>query len=159
MQIDRKDHFILDALQKDCRLSNSELAQSVGMSASSCWRRVRALEEAGAITRYGAHVDPEKIGLGFHAIVHVQLTRHNPDKLTEFLAAINARTEIQECFATTGQLDYHMRVLCVDIAAYNRFLEDFLFLQPGVQSVQTNVVLRAIKEAGIVTVAGSSPGA
>jgi len=148
--LEERDRLILEALQRDCRLSNAELAQMVGMSPSSCWRRVRALEDAGVISRYGAVVDPSRVGLGFQAIVHVQLTRHVPDRLKEFIAAVRDRPEVQECFATTGQPDYHMRVLCPDLTAYNRFLEEFLFRLPGVQSVQTNVVLREIKSTGIV---------
>ena len=151
MQLNERDRLILEALQRDCRLSHAELAHRAGMSVSSCWRRVRALEEAGAISRYGAVVEPARVGLRFHAVVHVQLTRHDPDQQKGFIAAIRARPEVQECFATTGQPDYHMRVLCRDLEAYNRFLEDFLFRQPGVQSVQTHVVLREIKSGGIVT--------
>ena len=115
------------------------------MSASSCWRRVRALEEGNVIERYGAVINPENIGLTFQAIVHVQLTRHDPDNNSEFNRAINMRPEVQECYATTGQADYHLRVLCEDLNAYNLFLEDFLFRHPAVQSAQTNVVLREVK--------------
>ncbi|MFQ5437492.1 MAG: Lrp/AsnC family transcriptional regulator [Paracoccaceae bacterium] len=148
--LEEKDHRILDLIQKDCRLSNSELAASVGMSASACWRRVRMLEESGVIQRYGAVVDPARVGLGFHAIVHVHLTRHDANRLDDLISAILSRDEVQDCYATTGQPDYHIRVLCADLAAYARFLEDFLFRLPGVQSVQTNVVLKEIKRAGIV---------
>lgn len=145
MEIDARDRRLLALLQTDSRVSNADLAAAAGMSASACWRRVRAFEEAGIITRFGAHVDPALVGLGFQAIVHVQLTRHDPDRLAEFIHAINGRSEVIDCYATTGQADYHLRVLCRDIAAYNAFLEEFLFRLPAVQSAQTNVVLREIK--------------
>lgn len=145
MEIDTRDRRLLALLQTDSRVSNADLAAAAGMSASACWRRVRAFEEAGIITRFGAYVDPALVGLGFQAIVHVQLTRHDPDRLAEFIHAINGRSEVIDCYATTGQADYHLRVLCRDITAYNAFLEEFLFRLPAVQSAQTNVVLREIK--------------
>jgi len=147
MQLDDQDRRLLALLQTDCRLSNADLAEAVGMSTSACWRRVRAFEEAGIVTRYGAHVDAARLGLGFQAIVHVQLTRHDPARLKEFIEAVQGRDEVLDCYATTGQADYHLRVLCRDIAAYNGFLEDFLFRLPALQSAQTNVVLREIKRA------------
>lgn len=151
MQIDDRDQRILTLLQKDCRLSNAELADYVGMSASALWRRVRSLEDAGIIERYGAQVNPARMGLEFQAIVHVQLTRHDHEGPEAFIAAVQNRAEVQECYATTGQSDYHLRVLCRDLTAFNRFLEEFLFRQPAVASAQTNVVLRTVKRSGPVT--------
>lgn len=145
MLLDERDRRILTMLQKDSRISNADLAEAVGMSASALWRRVRSLEEAGIIERYGAVVNPTAMGLSFEAIVHVHLTRHDPEKIVEFIRAIEFSREVQDCYATTGQADYHLRVLCADLAAYNSFLEDFLFRLPAVASAQTNVVLRPIK--------------
>ena len=150
MELDDKDRRILAMLQGDCRLSNADLAEKVGMSTSALWRRVRSLEEAGVIERYGAVVDPARMGLGFHAIVHVHLTRHDRDRVGGFIRAVRGRPEVQECYATTGQSDYHLRVLCRDLEAYNAILEEFLFRQPAVESAQTNLVLRTIKRAGPV---------
>ena len=145
MKLDDRDRRILTLLQEDSRISNADLAETVGMSPSALWRRVRALEEAGVIERYGAVVNAAAMGLGFHAMVHVQLTRHDPEKLKEFILAVENNSLVQECFATTGQSDYHLRVLAPDLEAYNRFLEEFLFRLPAVASAQTNVVLRTIK--------------
>jgi DNA-binding Lrp family transcriptional regulator len=145
MILDDRDLRILTLLQQDARLSNADLAERVGMSASALWRRVRAFEEAGIITRYGAIISPAKLGLGFQAIVHVHLTRHDPEKIVEFIEAVERNDRIQDCYATTGQADYHLRVLTRDLESYNRFLEEFLFRLPAVASAQTNVVLRSIK--------------
>lgn len=150
MKLDARDRKLLTLLQSDCRISNADLADQVGLSASSCWRRIRAFEDCGLIERYGAKLDPDKLGLGFMAIVHVQLTRHDPDKLQEFIRVIEQKPEVQDCYATTGQADYHLRVLMPDIAAYNAFLEDVLFRLPAVASAQTNVVLRRLKQADII---------
>lgn len=150
MAWDDRDRQLLLLLQSDCRLSNADLAERVGLSASVCWRRVRAFEDAGVIERYRADVSAAKVGLNFQAIVHVQLTRHNPQHLSGFMAAIAQRSEVLDCYATTGKADYHLRVLCRDIDQYNRFLEDFLFCLPAVESAQTNVVLREIKRSATI---------
>jgi Lrp/AsnC family leucine-responsive transcriptional regulator len=144
--LDDRDRRLLTLLQRDSRTPTAQLAEAAGMSASACWRRVRAYEEAGLITGYGIRLNPDRAGLGFHAVVHVQLTRHEPAHLAGFIRAVQGRDEVLECFATTGQSDYHLRVMCPDIAAYNRFLEEFLFRLPAVQSAQTNVVLRVVKQ-------------
>ncbi len=154
MKLDPRDNRILIHLQKDCRISNADLADELGMSPSALWRRVRALEDAGVIERYGAVVAPDKLGLRFEAIVHVHLTRHDPDRIVQFIRAIEANPAVQECYATTGQADYHLRVLTRDLDSYNRFLEAFLFRLPAVASAQTNVVLRSIKRNRPVTLDG-----
>ena len=145
MTLDSRDHALLRHLQADSRISNADLADKVGMSASACWRRVRSLEEAGVIDRYGAVLNPRAAGLTFQAIVHVQLTRHSENDLQAFITGVTARPEVVECYATTGTSDYQMRVLCRDLDAYNAFLDTFLFRLPAVASAQTNVVLREIK--------------
>ena len=144
MKLSKKDRTLLSFLQQDCRKSNADLARDVGMSASACWRRIKAFEDAGIIKRYGAILQPEKLGYAFEAIVHVQLTRHAPEAMEGFVKGIATRSEIKACYATTGQADYHLIVLCENIESYNRFLEDFLFRLPAVQGAQTNVVLKQL---------------
>ncbi|HEY9021729.1 MAG: Lrp/AsnC family transcriptional regulator [Paracoccaceae bacterium] len=143
--LDAIDQRILQTLQEDSRISNADLAEKAGLSASSCWRRVKALEESGVIRHYTVALDDEKQGLGFGAIVHVHLTRHDPEQLDAFIRAVQNRPEIRACYATTGQADYHLHVVCADIEAYNQFLERVLFRIPAVASAQTNVILRTIK--------------
>ncbi|MBM1555527.1 Lrp/AsnC family transcriptional regulator [Sulfitobacter mediterraneus] len=150
VSMDDIDRKLLTSLQQDSRLPNAQLAEKLNISASSCWRRVKALEEAGIVERYAAIVNPKQMGLRFEAIVHVHLTRHDTEALARFIAAVQRREEVTECYATTGQADYHLRILCRDIDAYNEFLEGFLFVQPAVNSAQTNVVLRRIKANGPV---------
>ena len=143
--MDDTDRRLIVMLQQDSRLPNAQLAERLNISASACWRRVKALEEGGMVERYAAVVNPRGLGLAFEAIVHVHLQRHDTEALERFIAAVLRRDEVIECYATTGQADYHLRVLCADIDAYNLFLERFLFAQAAVKSAQTNVVLRRIK--------------
>ena len=139
------DRRILAELQRDSRISNQDLADAVGVSASACWRRVRALEEAGLIRGYVALVDGEKVGLEFSAILHITLERHEKAHVDQFIHAMSARAEVLDLFATAGEADYHLRVLCADKAAYNRFLDDFLFRLPGIAHVRTNLILKDLK--------------
>lgn len=144
-QLSEQDRRVLRILQSNARISNQELAEQSGMSASACWRRVRALEELGVIRNYAAILDTEKIGRSFHAIVHVMLTRHDHSHVDTFIAEVRRRPEVLDCFAVTGEADYHLRVLCENLDAYNRFLEGFLFRLPGIANVRTNLVLNSIK--------------
>ena len=143
--IDPIDGRLLAHLQQDSRQSNQQLADSVGMSSSACWRRVASLEETGVIARYTAIVDREKAGFSMSAILHVALDRHDEKFVSEFVSRVRKRPEVLECFATTGDADYHLRVVVSDMAAYNRFLDDFMFRIPGLRHVRTNVILKEIK--------------
>lgn len=152
MPLDKHDRALLRELQMDCQITNQALADKVGLSASVCWRRVNALEKSGIIRRYSAIVDGPSAGLGFQAIVYVSLVRHETSRLQDFIAAVTQREEVLECLATTGDADYHLRVICEDQAAYNRLLEDFLFKLPGIAHVKTSLVLKEIKSQAYLPV-------
>lgn len=140
-----KDRHILDELQRDSRLTNQELADKVGMSNSATWRRVKSLEEDGIIDRYVAIVNPRKAGFGLASMVHVSLARHEQSHVDHFIREVLQHPEVLECFATSGEADFHLRVVVEDIDAYNAFLDDFIFKIPGVSQVRSNIVLKEIK--------------
>ncbi len=144
-EIGAPDRVLLRILQSQGRLSNQDLAEAAGMSTSACWRRVKSLEEKGLIERYAALLNAQKCGLKFHAVVYVVMVRHQSGLVQPFIDAVMARPEVLDCFATTGDADYHLRVRCRDQDAYNIFLEDFLFNLEGVANVRTNVILRQLK--------------
>lgn len=148
MDLTDADRRLLRALQEDSRVSNQALAERAGMSASACWRRVRALEDAGLIAGYPAVLDADRCGLAFSAIVHVTMTRHDVSQLSVFIERIAERPEVLECYSTTGEADYHLRVVCRDKEAYNDFLEGFMFRLPGIAHVRTNLILKDIKLHG-----------
>ena len=143
--LEAKDRRILSELQRDSRLTMQELAERVGMSSSACWRRVKSLEEDGVINRYAAIVNPRKAGFGLSSIVHVSLARHERSNVDNFVKQVSRHPEILECFATSGEADFHLRVVVEDIDAYNHFLDDFIFRLPGVSQVRSNIVLKEIK--------------
>jgi len=143
--LNRKDRLILAELQRDSRITTQQLADRVGMSNSATWRRVRSLEEAGVIDRYAAIVDARKAGFDLSAIVHVSLARHEQRNVEHFVREVRKHPEVLECFATSGEADFHLRVVVENIDAYNRFLDEFIFRLPGVSQVRSNIVLKEIK--------------
>lgn len=140
-----KDRLLLRELQKDSRLTMQQLAERVGMSSSACWRRVRNLEESGVIDRYAVIVNPRKAGFSLSSMTVVSLARHERENVENFVREVLRHPEVLECFATSGEADYHLRVVVEDMDAYNRFLDDFIFRLPGVSQVRSNIVLKEIK--------------
>jgi DNA-binding Lrp family transcriptional regulator len=145
VMLDKKDRAILKELQKDSRLTMQQLAAKVGMSSSACWRRVRSLEQAGVIDRYAVLVNPQKAGFSLSSMTLVSLARHEEKNVENFEKEVMRRPEVLECFATSGEADFHLRVVVEDIEAYNRFLDNFIFRLPGVSQVRSNIVLKEIK--------------
>ena len=145
IMLDRRDRRILAELQRDSRLTTQELAERVGMSTSATWRRVRGLEEAGVIERYAAILNAKKSGFGLASMVHVSLARHEQKNVEHFVQEVRKHPEVLECFATSGEADFHLRVVVEDIDAYNVFLDEFIFKLPGVSQVRSNIVLKEIK--------------
>ncbi len=136
---------ILDALQQDGRQSNQALADRVGISTAACWRRVKALEDDGVIQRYAALLSRSRLGLDLCAFVHISLARHVQESTVPFEQAVMERPEVMECFATTGDADFILRVVTTSIEAFDKFLEQFLFGLPQVSQVRSNIALRELK--------------
>ena len=145
VRLDPYERRILIALQANARLTNQELAAHVGLSPSACWRRVKALEESGVILRYAAILDPKKVGFGECVFAHVTLARHEASLSREFAESMRVHPEVMECFYTTGDADILLRVVTPSVSAYDEFLEDFIFMAPGISQVRSNFALRHIK--------------
>ncbi|EED35475.1 AsnC/Lrp-family transcriptional regulator [Luminiphilus syltensis NOR5-1B] len=143
--MDKTDKKILKALQQDGRISNQALADQVGLSPAACWRRVRALEDENLITGYSAHLNREKLNLSLCAFVHISLARHVKESTTSFEEAILQRPEVLECFATTGDADFILRVVTEGIQSLDRFLEECLFALPQIAQVRSHIALRELK--------------
>ncbi|MBL4907511.1 MAG: Lrp/AsnC family transcriptional regulator [Sneathiella sp.] len=145
--IDEIDKKLLRHLQTDSRTTNSQLAAKAGISASSCWRRIKSLEDIGLIQGYSALLNRDIAGFEFSAIVHLSLSRQEENTVQEFVRAVAVRPEILDCYATTGDFDYHLRVVVKNITEYNTFLDEFLFKLPGVAQIRSNIVLKDIKSS------------
>jgi len=145
MEIDRYDRHILELLQLDGRLTNQELAEKIGLSASPCLRRVRALEEAGLIAGYRAILDERKLGLSLMALVHISMDRHTPERFANFEAKISELPQVLECLLITGQdADYQLKVIVRDMDAYQELLLNKITRIEGVTGVHSSFVLRRV---------------
>jgi DNA-binding Lrp family transcriptional regulator len=144
-ELDRYDVAILRELQADARLSNTELAARIGLSAAPTWRRVKWLEQQGYITGYRAEIDRRKIGLGVLAFVRVDAERNNAAATAELEAAIRALPEVVSCHYISGAGTFELHVMCTDLDAYSRWTIQTLFALPNVKDIHTSFSLGEIK--------------
>ena len=142
--MDRFDRLILEALQRDGRISNKQLAQQVHLSESACLRRVRALEEDGMIERYVAMLSQSKAGVPGDVLVHIGLHREEQSELAAFEEAVRNIPEVMECYLMTGEFDYLLRVVVADMADFERIHKDELTRLPGVARVNSSVAIRTV---------------
>ena len=147
MSFDRFDAKILDALQRDGRLSVVDLAESIGLSPTPCARRIKALESEGAIEGYAAVLNPPKVGLAVLAIVQVKLTEHTDETVARFEREIQLMDEVTRCFAMTGSYDFILEVYGKDLDALSNVVLKKLIRVPNVRDMQSSVVLATIKRS------------
>jgi DNA-binding Lrp family transcriptional regulator len=146
--MDRLDRAILRRLQDDGRLSNVELAQQVSLSPSPCLRRVRRLEESGAIRGYHADIDPAAVDRGFEVVVHAELMLKDRATVEAFEDRIARFDEVVECRRMFGIPDYLIRVAVADPAAYETFYMTKLAELPGLARVNSQFTMKTIKPGG-----------
>ncbi len=142
--MDKIDIAILERLQADARISNVDLAEAVGLSASPCARRVAALEEQGVIRRYVSLIDPAAVGLPISVFVQVSLEHQVEAALQKFEKAVSAYPEVMECYLMTGDADYMLRVVVPDLETYQRFLLERLTRVAGVDSIKSSFALNEV---------------
>ena len=145
MQLDNLDRRILDALQRNAKLSNAQLAEEVGLSPSPCLRRVRLLEEAGVIRGYHAELDRSKSGLGLTVFVGVKVERHHDASANAFRAAVIDLPEVISCHVVSGESDFLLQVVLPDLASYEDFLFSTLLKLPGVSDIRSNFAISTVK--------------
>jgi Lrp/AsnC family leucine-responsive transcriptional regulator len=154
--LDAIDRRLLRALQANGRATYDQLAAEVQLSPSAALRRVKRLEEAGAIAGYVAIVPPERVGLGLTAYINVRLEKHSQSHkrhpMDVFKAAVQAWPEVADCVALTGEMDYLLRVVVEDMAHYSRFVMDTLLQHPSVQDCKTSFVMERVKGGGATPV-------
>ncbi len=146
-KLDSIDKQILALLQKRGRMTNAELSKQVGLSAASALERVKKLERGGVIRGYHARLDPAAVGIGLVILVEVTLARHQHDAIVRFIEAVQTVDEIVDCYHITGRADYLLRVVAKDIPSYELFVMETLSALPGVQHIETMMILSAVKES------------
>lgn len=144
-KLDRLDKAILKFIQIDARIPNQELAERVGLSPSSCLRRVKRLEDDGAIQRYVALLSASKIGLGLTVFSRISLVAQDAETVESFSQAMNALPQVVECHIMAGECDALLRVVARDLDDYRRFQMENLNRKNGVQSVKTDIPMQSVK--------------
>lgn len=150
--MDALNRKILSLLQDDGRISTTELAQEVGLSLSSCHRRLKDLEATGAIERYRAVIDPAAVGLSFEAIVFVTMRTTDLEVIAAFETSVANEPSIVEAQRLFGEPDYLLRVLAVDMRAYQELYDTKLGALPGVQRLTSTLVMKQISADRVIPI-------
>jgi DNA-binding Lrp family transcriptional regulator len=145
LETDKIDKIILSELQRDCRLPVAELAAKAGLSASACHRRMKLLEQRGAISGYGANLNGQALGYSIEFFVEVSLTAQTEEAFERFEAAVARVPEILECHLMSGQFDYLLRIAASDAADYERIHRRRVSRLPGIHRIQSSLALRTVK--------------
>ena len=145
MKLDKQDIAILSELQHDATLSSTTLAERVGLSQSPCWRRVNQLEEAGVIQQRVALLARKKLGLEMLVVVNVKLASHGWQSLPKFKQRVVSFPEVLQCFLGMGDIDFILLVATRTVEEYNRFVQGKLAQIPGVQSIDSRIVIEETK--------------
>lgn len=152
-ELDTIDHAILDALQDDGRITNADLAESIGLSASACHRRVRRLESDGVIERYAAMVNRQLVGRGVSVFVEISLESQREDLLDDFEAAVTNVPHVQSCHLMAGNADYLVHVTCADVADYETIHREYIAVLPGVTQVRSSFAIRTVTDTTVLDLA------
>ena len=151
-RLDKVDRRILDLVQREGALSVAEVAARTGLSTTTCWRRIQALEQSGVIKGRVALLDRAALGLDVTIFAHVKLSTQGRDAIAAFAEAIRERPEVLDCYTTMGEWDFMLRVVTRDIKAYEAFYLDHLSKLPNVQSINSSVTVTVIKETTILPI-------
>lgn len=152
--MDSKDRQIIRALQANGRMTNQDLAEKVNLSPSPCLRRLRILEESGAIRGFHADVDAKAYGLPITVFVRIRLERHNEEDVQRFESRIMAIDEVLECHVLTGASDYQLRVVVPDLDAYEDFIRNRVHRIGGIASIDTSFVYGTVKNTSVFPAIG-----
>jgi Lrp/AsnC family transcriptional regulator len=152
IQIDQTDRRILVILQSEPGINASEIGERIGLSQSAVWRRIQSLREEGVIHEQPVKLDREKVGLNTMVFAHVKLTSHGRSNLADFSAAVREYPEVLDCYVVLGNVDFLLRIVTEDIKAYERFFFEKLSQLPGIQEVNSSIVLSDIKHSTILPI-------
>ncbi|MFT6268686.1 MAG: DNA-binding Lrp family transcriptional regulator [Alphaproteobacteria bacterium] len=148
--MDQTDRNIIRALQKNARMTNQELADTVNLSPSPCLRRVRSLEHEGIIRSYTLEVDNEAFGLPVTVFVRVQLEKHTQDVVAHFETKIKEQENVLECFVMTGRADYLLKVVVKDLHDYENFVRHSLHSIGSIASIDTSFAYGVVKKTTLL---------
>ena len=152
MDLDFKDKHLLEEIQANSRITNTELAKRIGLSPSSTLERVKKLEVSGIIEKYITLLNPRKAGYSCFTFVEVKLARHGETPVEDFISSIAHIPEVLECHHITGEADFLLKVATKDIPTYEELILHQLSALTNVQTMKTSVVLSTFKSETKLTV-------
>lgn len=145
VKLDQLDRRILAQLQRDASLSNAELAERVGSTSPSCWRRIRQLEEAGVLKETVRLADPKLLGQSVNVLCQVRMRDYSAECIERFEDFVQRSQRIMECYSISGDWDYLMRIVASDVAGYEHFLMRVLLKHPSIASASSHFALSITK--------------
>ena len=157
MKLDAVDLRILDAIQRDGRITKLALADKVGLSPTPCWMRLQKLEKSGIVSGYHAHLNLRKIAPVATVLMEVTLANHRQADFDRFERAITGLDEVVACWSVGGGVDYVLKVMAPDIDTYQRFVDGLLDREIGIERYFTYIVTKTIKEEVAQPLAGLLP--
>ncbi|MFO1149755.1 MAG: Lrp/AsnC family transcriptional regulator [Alsobacter sp.] len=149
--MDLIDYSILMALQEDATISIAALASKVGLSQTPCWKRIQKLEQNGVILGRVALVAPEEVGLGLTVFVQIETADHSAEWLKHFAAGLSAMPEVVELYRMAGDVDYMLRVVVPDMAAYDHFYRD-LIERFALKNVTSRFAMERLKQTSVLPI-------
>ncbi|MGV2186600.1 Lrp/AsnC family transcriptional regulator [Rhizobium rhizogenes] len=153
MKLDAIDLRILDAIQRDGRITKLALAEKVGLSPTPCWLRLRKLEKAGIISGYHAHLSLRRLAPVASVMVELALANHRQSDFERFERAIATIPEIVSCWSVGGGVDYILRIMTPNIDAYQRLIDSLLDRDLGIERYFTYIVTKTVKDDTVLPVA------
>jgi Lrp/AsnC family leucine-responsive transcriptional regulator len=151
-KLDPIDRQILEKLQANAKITNSQLAQEIGLSPAPTLERVRKLENAGLIKSYHAQVDTEKLGLGVGIFILISLSSHKKNQIKSFIEKINKIPEVIECHHITGSGDFLLKVLTHNISSYQELILEKLVDIEEIGNMQSMVILSTYKDSKVMPI-------
>ena len=152
IELDQIDRRILEWMQKEPGINAGELGEKIGLSQSAVWRRMQSLKEEGVIVEQPVKIDRQKVGLNTMVFAHVKLTSHGRSNLAEFSEAVSRYPEVLDCYVLLGNVDFLLRIVTEDIKAYEQFFFEKLSQLPGIQEVNSSIVLSDIKHTNVLPI-------
>lgn len=152
VQLDQLDRRILEILQSEPGINAATIGDRVGLSQSACWRRMQRLRDEGVIRDQPVKLDREKVGLNTMVFAHVKLTSHGRSNLAEFSEAVRKYPEVLDCYVVLGNVDFLLRIVTEDIKSYEQFFFEKLSQLPGIQEVNSSIVLSDIKHTTVLPI-------
>jgi len=152
VKLDSIDRKILEILQSNAKITNSQLSKDIGLPPAPTLERVKKLETSGIIKSYFAKLDTNKVGLGLHTFVQVSLKGHHKKNIDLFVSEINKIAEVVECHHITGSSDFILKIISGNIPSYQKLMLEKISVIKGIDSLQSVIVLSTFKDSKVMPI-------